>query len=360
MHSRYFSLCVLSVIISTSFFPLRTFAGEVCAFPRTLRVGQSGDDVVLLQKILNKSSVTRVSQFGPGSLGLESRYFGKLTEKAVKIYQEMNTKTILAPIGLAQGTGLVGSATIRQLSLDCSSDPARPKSNVSPKTPSLSTPTLVPKTPVPIVPKIPTSITPSESSTMPEMSFNMLGTSTFANNLRPEIFFPASYEVEQGGQILLMGEGFTRLDNTVKLGSLSIEHLGTFDAHMLSIPIPTMHPVGKVALQVQNQFGISSIIHVIIRASGDTLYPVVTRISPTIGTIGTIVTINGKNFAKQGNEVHLSGQDIPALLSADGKTLSFQMDSNIYRKKKSNSTIPISLILTNEHGSSESFIFFLQ
>ena len=56
------------------------------SFARTLRFGMGGDDVLLLQKTLNALGYL-VSDFGVGSKGNETNYYGKQTQIAVQKFQ---------------------------------------------------------------------------------------------------------------------------------------------------------------------------------------------------------------------------------------------------------------------------------
>ena len=78
------------------------------SFTRNLAGGMSGDDVKELQKILASDPVIYPE-------GLVSGYFGPLTQKAVIRFQEKYAADILLPIGIAQGTGLVGPMTVKKL-----------------------------------------------------------------------------------------------------------------------------------------------------------------------------------------------------------------------------------------------------
>ena len=79
-------------------------------FTRTLKQGMTGEDVRQLQKYLNTHGFP-VALKGVGSLGNESKTFGKATLKALKNFQEAHAKEILTPVGLTKGTGIYGPAT---------------------------------------------------------------------------------------------------------------------------------------------------------------------------------------------------------------------------------------------------------
>jgi hypothetical protein len=84
----------------------------VCPYTwtRSLSNGATGDDVMKLQMFLNDNGFT-VSSSGAGSPGQESTYYGSKTGAAVKMYQEANASSVLAPVGLTSGTPFFGPST---------------------------------------------------------------------------------------------------------------------------------------------------------------------------------------------------------------------------------------------------------
>ncbi len=109
-------LASISICLFVSvFFMNKTAQAADFVFTRTLQVGSSGEDVRQLQKILNSDMDSRVTSAGPGSPGLETTYFGSLTQAAVVKFQEKYRQDVLLPNGLSAGTGFVGRSTLALL-----------------------------------------------------------------------------------------------------------------------------------------------------------------------------------------------------------------------------------------------------
>lgn len=102
----------LSILLAAILLP---FSVDAYTFLRNLKQGDSGQDVLELQKALNINASTRVSVSGAGSPGQETTYFGNATRKAVIAFQELYMNEVLYPAGLLKGTGFVGVLTRQKL-----------------------------------------------------------------------------------------------------------------------------------------------------------------------------------------------------------------------------------------------------
>ncbi|NTV21945.1 MAG: hypothetical protein HGB03_00015 [Candidatus Yonathbacteria bacterium] len=94
---------------------------ETCKtiFYRHISLGSKGEDVKMLQKILNRDEQTRIAVLGDGSKGNETGYFGLLTFDAVKRFQYLHADAILKPLGLSVPNGYVGERTLSLLRTMC-------------------------------------------------------------------------------------------------------------------------------------------------------------------------------------------------------------------------------------------------
>lgn len=100
-----------STTLSTSITPEATSTTNLVeVFTRNLGLGDTGEDVRLLQIYLNSHNFM-VSSIGLGSSGNETTFYGEKTKAAVRLYQEYYKDEILTPLGLQEGTGYFGTAT---------------------------------------------------------------------------------------------------------------------------------------------------------------------------------------------------------------------------------------------------------
>lgn len=97
-----------------------------CSFTRNLKTGDTGQDVMDLQKLLNAKGFT-VSVAGAGAPGQETQYYGPATAAAVSKMQVAFASEILTPLGLTNGTGFFGASTRAKANALCTAEtPAVP------------------------------------------------------------------------------------------------------------------------------------------------------------------------------------------------------------------------------------------
>jgi peptidoglycan hydrolase-like protein with peptidoglycan-binding domain len=81
---------IFSFVLTALFILPSLASADTQLFTRYLQKGDSGTDVILLQKVLNSDKDTQVATSGNGSPGLEIDYFGELTKQAVIKFQKKN------------------------------------------------------------------------------------------------------------------------------------------------------------------------------------------------------------------------------------------------------------------------------
>ncbi len=105
-------------ILYTSFIFLFLFQinnVQAYTFTQSMYLGSRGQDVLELQKFLNKDPRTQIAKEGVGSPGNETNFFGLKTRDAVIALQNLHADEILKPQNLSVGTGFVGTKTIELL-----------------------------------------------------------------------------------------------------------------------------------------------------------------------------------------------------------------------------------------------------
>src|SRR3989344_4318161 len=103
-----------------------TTSGACITFTRNHSMGNTGGEVMDIQKFLNSASDTMVATTGAGSPGNETSYFGGLTKAAVVKFQNKYASSILTPVGLTTGTGYWGPSSRAKANSLCASAPGVP------------------------------------------------------------------------------------------------------------------------------------------------------------------------------------------------------------------------------------------
>lgn len=249
---RYTSITLLALA-------LPTLASAACIdFPRTLQYKDSGNDVLMMQKVLNSNSKTQLTGTGSGSPGMEIDFFGPATYRAVKKFQTLYRDDVLAPANLTQPTGIAGELTRKKLAeLSCSAD-----TSITTRVDNAST------TPF-------ASLTPHESifASSPyrtKVNFHnaptLVSTSTLENtdpNLKRPAFSVSNSAVADPGQsITLDGHNFQTNNSINVCGTISDI---TSNGNTISITIPQSTPPGICNVVIRNSSGKSDPFTLVIR-----------------------------------------------------------------------------------------------
>ncbi len=338
---------------------------------RNLRVGMTGEDVRMLQVLLNSATSSRIATEGAGSPGNETTYFGNKTKAALVAFQEMYPTEVLTPAGLTRGSGFFGVLTRGKIVALC---------NIAKETPVVSTkpsatttvPVISPTTPVAPVATTTPVVSTTTTVSMPELSpVQSIASATPALLLssgismyksdKPVIMFPSKYAAPRGAKIILSSVGFPSSGNTVHLGPVTTEATMS-STGVLSFVIPENAPLGKNELWVAATNGTSNKTFLVVTAP-DAVAPKILAFTPTEGFEKTLVTVTGTGFTPTGNEVRYSGGVASDLSSADGTTLQFEVTLPLRKlqpgqdKPNIDQREPIGFRIINANGISNSKVF---
>jgi len=336
-------------IFLTPFVAYAQTAGDCSLLTRNLRLGVSGQDVLLLQQLLNNEATTRLASSGAGALGSETTYFGEKTKGAVVRFQNLYANEVLSPVGLTSGSGFVGVYTRAKLTVLC--EKSKKKTSVS------AVESTSPQTPVASTKAIASPV----NTGAPSLSSLLMG-----NNDYFHVKYPSLYVVHPGDNITVYGGGFTAENNTLRIGALSFGGLKPNLLGTLEATVPANAPLGKFDLWVENAKGSSNKSFLIITRPG-TAAPVIDSFTPTVTQVGKTITVNGSGFTKESNEIYLSVAAIRGVASPDGKTLSFifAVDTPgvtpelIPPGTTRNISTPVSFYIVNANGISNRVTFIV-
>jgi hypothetical protein len=283
-------------------------------FARTLKIGDSGRDVFDLQVLLNQDADTRIAYTGPGSPGAESSYFGKLTAAAVIRFQEKHRTQVLYPAGLVRGTGVVGVLTRAKLN-------------------ALST------------------LKGTESSSAPPVEV-AAAQPPFLTNVSPET-------VKAGEEVVIFGKNFAATGNEVLLGGRRIDTSSSKDGASIVVAIPSGTAPAAYQIAVRTPRGTSEQLPVLVLAASqaEPAGPSISKISPTHGGNGTVVTITGSGFRATGNTVYAGYAEFTDVPSPDGKMLQVTINPGWRKGPISSFTVPLWIYIKNSGGYSKTTIF---
>lgn len=267
----------------------------ISAFARNLRLGDHGEDVRNLQKALNRAADTRIASFGPGSPGLETDFFGPLTEAAVVTFQEKYAAEVLVPVGLFRGTGFVGPSTRKKLDSLMGIGISEAQESGQ----ELSLP---------------------ESSTADSLT---LPTGAFISGVPSEdleFYYVSKQNGRPGEMLTVFGTGFSGAENTIYFGSTVITDIESQTGQELSFVIPDLEP-GRHALAVSNSKEMVDARYFRILNKDVGGAPIIQNVSPAQGETGAHITITGIGFSKTENLIYTTFDEIENVASPDGTTL---------------------------------------
>jgi peptidoglycan hydrolase-like protein with peptidoglycan-binding domain len=335
--SRKFNFFTLLLIVflsvlsfSAVFFPTVSLAqgnqnSPTFVFLRDLRVGDRGEDVLELQKLLNSDPFTQVSTSGAGSPGLETMVFGPATHNAVLKFQQKHSNEVLRPAGLTIPSGFVGLWTrlkLNQILLngqvaetpsDLVVNSTFGDSSENPYSEPYFEPEFVSDLPV---------------------TFTTLGDSDDSNEL--SLRFASNYYGGAGRSITLTGTGFTPETNMVIFDGRTAGNNKKYD-------IPNVPSSNGMTLRFQIPENIEpGRYDVTVKVGGSTSDPlpfmVTTMTSPTLSSLPKIlnvepkiakfdeeITVTGENFTPTGNIVSSGFGVVRNIRSNNGTTLVFSI-----------------------------------
>lgn len=318
-------LCVLFLAVPVLVF---SATGD---FTRTLFVGMRGEDVRVLQKVLNTDTDTRIASTGSGSPGFETDYFGPATKRAVAKFQEKYRAEVLTPLGLTAGTGVFGEKTRAKAQMLLSVTSTTPRSVIVATTTGASV-------------AVATSIPIEKGDVF--------------------VYFPSRYSGKTGTAVTISGLGLTPTDNTVYFDTTHmVGEISSWNGQEITFKIPVISK-GVYHLFVKNARGESNKDMFFVVTDGMTPEPRIESVTPESVTRGEAVAIKGSGFALSGNMVRSSVGVTENISSVDGNSLSFVVPMTVLMASSSpfapKISLPIWVYVVNENGVSNGKSFELK
>ncbi len=325
------------------------------SFTRSLKLGDSGEDVRELQQILNSNPKTQVSGSGIGSSGQETTYFGSKTQEAVIRFQNLYPTEVLAPAGLLSGNGFVGPLTIKKL------QNLSPGSTLAPL--SIESNKIRPNEAINIYQtdqkitdfqqRINTELNAAvQQSRVPDLSF--------ASTSNPALFSPVllfelkPVVVKAGDTVYINGMGLTT-NNNIYFGSDYIVRNISGIAGVLSFKVPAI-PNGRYDIAIKNASGQSNTTSLVINSSGKTTTSL-TSISPNTISYGDTVTFVGKNFSVTNNDIVCTFGTIKNMPSSNGTAISVKITPGgleaVSKTNHEKQKMPVDCFIINDNGNTQ-------
>jgi peptidoglycan hydrolase-like protein with peptidoglycan-binding domain len=307
----YVSLCAGILSVSAASTP----------FSRVLTIGSSGEDVRALQIILNRDPATRVSDSGPGSLGNETSYFGARTAAAVIQFQEKYATDVLYPVGLAAGTGYVGTKTLNKLNalaanLNSTVSNANSYSQVS--TSSGSILNHIEK---------PASFT-IDPALQKALALGVVPQWAAFGDTTPDslmIFGLSHNRIRPGDHLTIFGQGFGT-STTIHFGPNSQIIFHATSSNTMTVNVPAL-PYGTYQVWAENNHGSTKSVsaqYITVGAVTDSR-PHILSVSPAFVGQNDSVTVTASALDAFTNTVYSSLGILHAVPSIDGKTMTFRV-----------------------------------
>jgi peptidoglycan hydrolase-like protein with peptidoglycan-binding domain len=344
-----FSIFFLLIIYSLFFYSTKTFA---FTFDRNLKLGDTGNDVFELQKILNKDGDTAVSLSGIGSKGSETYYFGEKTQKAVIAFQKKYARDILIPQGLSYATGFVGPSTRQKMNNffvdtivknnqqidNIQIEPYMPVSGVS----------------LPVVQGVGASLVQNPINT------SSVGSFFSDDDKKVQLVFLSSNYGKRGSMLTLSGNNFSLDDNKIHFGSNVVSGIKAINKNNITMTVPTSVPVGVYDIEIENNTGKSeSSAYFVVLDDSSVNLPKINSVSPSTVSNGAQIVISGDYFTPTQNTIMTSIGAFKNINSVDGKTLKFNLnvpsDLNIEKIFNADSSfeLPVYIYVVNSNGVSD-------
>jgi hypothetical protein len=321
-------------------------------FPRDLRLGDEGRDVVNLQIALNVLVASRVAESGPGSPGSETEFFGALTESAVVRYQV--ARGISPADGIVSGeTRAALQATLEWLAKKEGWTAAGDETAPEPEQAAAAA------APVPALPTRATGTLAEQARRAGEAS---AARRTSAASGAPVVFDNLLPAAETGARVRIFGYNFNeggRYRLVVASTSQPFAEAVATSSIALELKVPRAK-AGTYSLYVEGENGRSSAFDFQVSGRGR---PVVRRVTPDPIKVGDEVVIEGTGFGRTGVTVETSLGEV-ADLELKGRKITFTSAlgadlPKISPPRGGTTTVPITLRVTNAKGSSDPFIVYV-
>lgn len=386
---------IISILLVSSLLAARPASAACTSVTRTLVLGSSGKEVLLLQRFLNNDKSTQIAIMGKNAPGAETGIFDEATSRAVKAFQQHNRAEVLTPVGLTTPSGIVGKytrAAIMQRLCGASADNkffliATPTTALTLDADTLSNQ----KRLADLKARVDGII--KESSQQVDGKIELLKTKTaeietkidkldedFADReaesrlldllsvgdekmLAPatsgdfgkydplRLFFFSVANGHRNERVALVGTGFLA-KNIVHFGSQILDS-GTPNASgtVLYVTIPGNATNGKQEIYIENTKGKSVPKTITILDGG--IPPHITSVIPKYPKMGDVLTVVGDHFSTK-NDILTTFGPIRGITSSDGKMMSFVLSPEALTLfgPTNIKSLPFSLGVSNASGVS--------